>query len=81
MKGRAIKKGQEGTKNKINREQDGKKIYKKKKEDKKGKKKQKPKKKTCTMASKMEPPMPQVLIRYITNEGTSNQKRTRRNRK
>jgi hypothetical protein len=33
-----------------------------------------------TMASEMEIPMPQVLVCYITNEGTSNQKRTRSNK-
>jgi hypothetical protein len=41
----------------------------------------KEKKKKKTMARKMEPPMPKVLICYITNEGVRNQKRTRRNRK
>jgi hypothetical protein len=37
------------------------------------------KKKKKTIGRKMEPPMPEVLICYITNEGVRNQKRTRRN--
>jgi hypothetical protein len=35
-------------------------------------------KKSSTLTSKIEPPVPQVLVCYIRNEGEKNQKRTRK---
>jgi hypothetical protein len=36
-------------------------------------------KKSSTLTSKIEPPVPQVFVCYIRNEGERNQKRTPRN--
>jgi hypothetical protein len=43
-------------------------------------KRRKKKERKSTMTSGMEPPMPQVLVFYIRNEGERNQKTTRRNK-